>query len=83
MDRVRGNQLAQALIEHAGLGKWSASRAMGRAGQYVDTLIRRGNVPSVDVAADLADVCGFDLCAINRETGERLTIDPPAGRRAG
>lgn len=51
---------------------------MGRAGQYVDTLIRRGSVPSVDVAAALADVCGCDLVVRDRATGEDVaTIDPP------
>ena len=78
-----GKEIPQLLINKAELSRWAASKAMGRAGSYVDTVIRTGRVPSLDVAADLADVCGFDLCAINRETGERLVIDPPAGRRAG
>lgn len=73
-----GRDVAQLLIDHAGLSKWGASRAMGRAGQYVDTLIRRGSVPSVDVAAALADVCGCDLVVRDRATGEDVaTIDPP------
>lgn len=72
-----GKELPQLLIDGAGLSRWAASKAMGRAGSYVDTVIRTGRVPSLDVAAALADVCGFDLVAVSRETGERLRVEPP------
>ena len=80
---MQPNEYVCAIVDAAGSTPWTVSKAMGGRGQQLDTMIRRGSAPRLDTAARIADVCGFDLCAINRETGERLTIDPPAGRRAG
>lgn len=52
---------------------------MGRAGSYIDTVIRKARVPTVDTAAAIADVCGCDLRLVDRATGETVaTVEPPA-----
>lgn len=76
---MQGKDVARALVEHGGLTLWSASKALGRSGQYLDTVARRGSVPSLDTAAAIADVCGCDLVLVDRATGDTVArVDPPA-----
>lgn len=77
---MRPQDTAQTLIDHAGLSRWGASLAMGRKGPYIDALIRRGSVPRLDVAAEIANACGCDLVAVDRQTGERVAVIDPARR---
>lgn len=83
MRDIEPAEYIQTVTDHARVSKWGASKAMGRAGQYLDAQTRRGSVQSVAVAADLADVCGCDLVVRDRETGEDVARIAPPDRGAG
>ena len=75
---MQANETWAALLSHASLTAWSASKRMGHAGGYIDGTMRRGSSPRSDTLAALADVCGCDLAIIDRATGERVAVvDPP------
>lgn len=82
MSFIDPRELIAVVLAWAGLTKWGGSKAMGRAGQYLDAMARRGSIPSIAVAAELCDVCGCDLVVRDRATGEDVAVVAPSGRVA-
>lgn len=65
----------RALLARSGLTSYKVSRGLGRHSSYVSTMLRRGSVPSADLLAQMADVCGYDLRLISRDGLDSITID--------
>ena len=72
MQEIHGEEYIDYIVNHSELTLWTASKAMHRAGQYLDNAVRRGRVLGLDTAARLADVCGCDLVISDRESGESI-----------
>ena len=69
-----------AMLEASGLSSYRVSVGLGRHSSYVSTMLRRGSVPSADLLARMADVCGYDLRLVPRNgAGDALTIDGRPG----
>jgi hypothetical protein len=84
MPAIDPHDLIATLLAWAHITLWTGSKSMGRKGPYLDSYIRRASVPSVTVAAELADVCGCDIIIRDRATGETVaTIEPPAHPGSG
>lgn len=84
MPAIDPHDLIATLLAWAHLSLWGGSKLMGRSGPYLDSAVRRGVIPSVAIAAELADVCGCDLIIRDRATGETVaTIEPPAHPGSG
>ena len=60
----------------SGLPKVKISESLGKRRNYVNTIMAKATVPQTDTFAKVADVCGWDLLARNRTTGEEIIIDP-------
>ena len=65
----------RAMLKRSGLSSYRVSMGLGRHSSYVSTMLRRGSVPSADLLAKMADVCGYDLRLISRDGLDSITID--------
>ena len=64
------------IVTLSGLTKSKISETLGKRVTYVNTIIAKSTIPKTDTFAKVADVCGWDLLARNRTTGEEIIIDP-------
>jgi len=64
------------LIDQSGKPKTTISTDLGKSQGYINSYLTIGRAPGVDVLANIADVCGYDLVIVNRETGQTTRIDP-------
>lgn len=72
----------KVIMERSGKTAYALSVSMGRAKQYMGSLISRHTSPRADTLAEIASACGCDLIIRDRTTGEMVAmIDPPAGRK--
>lgn len=55
--------------------KTTVSQELGKSAGYINTYVSMGKVPGLDTMASIADVCGFDLVLVDRESGESIRID--------
>lgn len=56
----------------------AVSRELGRSDRWASVVGMPNRSPALATVADIADVLGFDVAIIDRETGERVgTIEPP------
>ena len=65
------------VVTDSGMRMADISRAIGYNENYVNSKVKRSNVPRVDTLALVSDVCGFDLLVRHRKTGDETIIDPP------
>lgn len=74
------NDVMRAMIDSAGLSRRAASRALGRSDSWLRNTLARPGSSTGDTIALLADVCGYELCAVPRGSVPPggLVIDPPA-----
>ena len=61
------------VVNRAGLSKVEASRRMGRQHTFLTTYTARGRIPSLQLAAEIAAVCGFEIHLIGH--GEDILIE--------
>lgn len=69
------------MCKASGSSMRSVSAELGKSPAYVRLAGRAGGSPALATVADVADVLGYDLAIVDRETGETVgTIEAP--RRA-
>ena len=68
------HEAMRAMLERSGMTSYRVSVGIGRHSSYISTMLRRGSVPSADLLARIADVCGYDLRLVPRGGGEALTL---------
>lgn len=60
------------------------SAALGRSSAWGSCVSGAGRSPALATVADVADVLGYDLAVVDRETGETVgTLDAPRRRGDG
>ena len=75
------NEVITFLVENGDQTYNGAAAALGRSREYVRQAATTRRGPALTTAADVADVCGYDLIIRDRRTGFEAIITPP--RRAG
>ena len=70
---------ARTMADHAGLSLRAVGAAAGRTPAYLPSVLSRGSVPSLTVAAELAAPCGYSLAFVPTASlpADALPIDPP------
>lgn len=73
------DQASRIMAASAGLSLRAVSQAAGRSAGYLPSVLSRGSVPSLEVAAELAKPCGYSLAYIPADDlpASALVIDPP------
>lgn len=79
---MRIDNVVKSMVDSRTDSMRSISAALGRSPEYVRTVARPHRSPALATVVDVADVLGYDLAIIDRESGKALgTIQPP--RRSG
>ena len=73
---MNANAAFNTIVETSGLKKVEISKLIGKHPNQVSAMITNKNLPRTDTFANIANVCGWDLLARNRTTGEEIVIDP-------
>lgn len=67
------------IVERSGRSQAQISAELGRSPSYVSATLARPSDLHASTLAAVADVCGVEIVARDRESGEIVaTIDPPA-----
>lgn len=74
------NQVVSAVVSNSGMSYNAVSAKLCKSREYARNIAVRASAPRLDTVADIADVCGFDLQLVRRDTGATVTVTPP--RRA-
>lgn len=74
------NQVVSAVVCYSGMSYNAVSAKLGKSREYARNIAVRTSAPRLDTIADIADVCGYDLQLVRRDTGAMVTVTPP--RRA-
>lgn len=74
------NELIDFVAKTSGMPGERISLELGRSRSFVSVVRSSARTPRVDTVADIADVCGYDLQLVRRDTGATVTVTPP--RRA-
>lgn len=69
LEAVRG------MLEASGMSAYRVSLALGRSPNCVSGMLRRGSVPSADLLARIARICGYRLELIPDDGGDPITLD--------
>lgn len=72
---MRSLDAVRLMLECSGLTSYRVAVRLGRHSSYISTMLRRGSVPSADLLARIAGVCGYDLKLISRDGLDSITID--------
>ena len=72
---MKVNDAILHMLETSKRSAYNVSLAMGKAHSYINSLSKRKGFVSAHVLASIADVCGYDLLLVNRQTGEATPID--------
>lgn len=76
------NTCIRDMCKASGASLRSVSLGLGKADTWGKTVSKPTRSPALATVADVADVLGYDLAIVDRETGKRVgTIEAP--RRAG
>ena len=73
---MESKEALRYIIGRSGKPKTKISLELGKTSGYINAYLSIGRTPGMDVFASIADVCGYDLLLVNRETGETIPIDP-------
>lgn len=77
------NTCIKELAAERGASLRSISAALGKTGTWASNVAGAGRSPALATVADVADVLGYDLAVVDRETGETIgTLDAPRRRGA-
>ena len=71
------NRAFNTIVSKSPYPKTRLSTMAGKGPNYLSVLICNRRMPQVDTFAKIADICGWDLLARNRETGEELLVNSP------
>jgi transcriptional regulator with XRE-family HTH domain len=67
------------LILGSGMSFREVSRSLGKSGEWARNVSQEGRSPKLETVVDIADVCGYDVVIVNRDTGEEKRIEPSDG----
>ena len=66
----------RAMLDRSGVTPYQAAKDIGRGSSFVSSMFWRGSVPSADLLAKIAGVCGYKLVLTPADgAGDSLTID--------
>lgn len=74
------NELIDFVVKTSGMPGERISLELKRSRSFVSVVRSSARTPRIDTVADIADVCGYDLQLVRRDTGATVTVTPP--RRA-
>lgn len=70
--------LIRWMLDARAISPRRVSAELGKSSECVRNVAAPGRSPALATVADIADVLGYDVAIIDRETGEPVgTIDPP------
>ena len=72
MEDLAAKDLVDFMLTRANKSRYRASLDMGRRGQYLDAVKRKGGSLGLEVSSELAEVCGCDLLIADHKSGEIL-----------
>lgn len=72
---MRSTDAVRLMIDRSGLTCYRVAMGLDRHSSYVSTMLRRGSVPSADLLARIARICGYRLELIPDDGGEPITLD--------
>ena len=75
------NEVLRFVISSCDLSYRQVSATLGKSPNWAGIVSMPSRTPSTATLADVADVCGYDLQLVRRDTGATVTVTPP--RRAG
>lgn len=76
------NTCIRELLDARAISPRRVSAELGRSSEFVRNVAMPTRSPALATVADVADVLGYDIAIVDRETGETVgTIEAP--RRAG
>lgn len=70
------DKVIREIVKRSPQSMRSVSKALNKGQSWCKVVSLPGRSPALITVAAIADVCGFDLVARCRETGEELRIDP-------
>lgn len=73
---MESKEALRYIIDRSGKPKTKISLELGKTSGYINAYLSIGRTPGMDVLSSIADVLGYDLLLVNRETGETIPIDP-------
>jgi hypothetical protein len=74
---MQAGKILESLFGRGKISPVDASLKMGRKSNFISSYKHHGNIPGVDVMAEIADAIGYDLLMRSRETHEEILIEPP------
>lgn len=77
MERVTQDSIVAKIVDGGSISARSASEKLGRTSSFVQN-IKAKEAPALGSVSLIADVYGYDVALINRETGEvDYIVEPP------
>lgn len=73
---MESKEALRYVVNHSGKSQRAISVELGKVPTYISATFTQGSIPTVETLANVANVCGYDLLLVNRETGETISIDP-------
>lgn len=74
---MRVGECLRFINKYAGVSLAEISRRLGRSSEWARNVAQPTRSPSLATVANFADVCGVDVCLVDRKTGETIArIDP-------
>lgn len=72
---MESKEALRYIIDQSGKPKTRISLELGKTSGYINAYLSIGRTPGMDVFASIANVLGYDLLLVNRQTGETIPID--------
>lgn len=70
------DKVIREIVKRSSQTMRGVSLMLGKGQSWCKVVSLQGRSPALSTVVDIADVCGYDLIARCRETGEELIIDP-------
>lgn len=72
------DRLIRWIVEASPQSMQSVSRELGHEASWCRSVARAGRSPALATIADVADVLGYDVAIVDRESGKIVAVvDPP------
>ena len=62
-------------LDNSGKSQRQISRDLGKVDTFISSMLSGGRTPGLQLMANVADVCGYDLLLVDRTTGDTIKID--------
>lgn len=73
---MQAQEAFRYVLDNSGKSQRQISRDLGKVDTFISSMLSGKRTPGLQLMANVADVCGYDLLLVNRQTGEAIPIDP-------